>query len=98
MYIVKRTQIYLEEEQATRLDERAAINRATRSDLIRRAVDAYLDRPDERDEQARLTRFREAVDRVAGVAPYLPPGDEYVEELRGAGARNLTELEARWRG
>lgn len=93
MYIVKRTQIYLDDDQTTRLDERAAINGATRSELIRRAIDAYLDQPDERDEQVRLTRFKEAVEQVAGIAPYLT--HEYVEEMRAAGARKLDELERR---
>jgi len=90
---VKRTQIYLNDEQTTRLDERAAVNGATRSELIRRAVDAYLDHPDERDGQVRLARFKEAVEQVAGIAPYLT--HDYVEEMRAAGARKLDRLEKR---
>jgi len=92
---VKRTQIYLDDEQVVRLDERAAIDGVTRSAAIRAAVDAYTG--SEEDQAARLARFRAAVDEVSGIAPYLPPGDEYVEEIRGAGARKLTELEQRWR-
>lgn len=90
---MKRTQIYLNDEQTTRLDERAAVNGATRSELIRRAVDAYLDHPDERDGQVRLARFKEAVEQVAGIAPYLT--HDYVEEMRAAGARKLDRLEKR---
>lgn len=92
---MRRTQIYLDDEQMTRLDERAAVDRVTRSAAIRAAVDAYTITED--DQDARLARFRAAVDEVFGIAPYLPPGDEYVEEMRGAGARKLTELERRWR-
>lgn len=90
---MQRTQIYLDQEQTTRLDERAASNGATRSELIRQAVDAYLDQPDERNEQVRLARFKEAVEHVAGSAPYLT--HEYVEEMRAAGARKLDRLERR---
>jgi metal-responsive CopG/Arc/MetJ family transcriptional regulator len=93
LYIVKRTQIYLDDEQTTRLDERAAVNGATRSELIRRAVDAYLDHPDGRNEQMRLARFKEAVEQVSGSAPYLT--HDYVEEMRAAGARKLDRLEKR---
>jgi len=62
----------LEERQMARLEERAAATGATRSELIRQAVDAYLESPDERDDHARLERFREAVDHVAGIAPMFP--------------------------
>lgn len=90
---MKRTQIYLDEEQMERLDERAAVAGVTRSAAIRAAIDAYTRAE---DQAARLARFRAAVDEVYGIAPYLPPGAEYVEELRGAGARKLTELGRRW--
>ncbi len=93
---MRRTQIYLGEDQTERLDERAAASRTTRSEVIREAVDAYLDRPTERDEQARLAQFREAVDQVAGIAPYLT--HDYVDEMRGAGASKLDELERRGLG
>lgn len=93
MYIVKRTQIFLEERQARQLDERASARGANRSELIREAIDSYLGAP--QDDATRLARFRAAVEATAGIAPYLPPGETYVEEIRGAGARKLTELEKR---
>jgi predicted DNA-binding protein len=95
-YIVKRTQIYLEEEQDRRLSDRAAQSGRTKSDLIREAVDQYLNGPS--DQAARVERFREAVRKVAGIAPYLPSGKKYVEELRKHDRRRQRELERRWRG
>lgn len=90
---MRRTQIYLDEQQAEQLDERASTRGATRSKLIREAIDAYLGAGE--DESARLARFQEAVEATAGIAPYLPPGDEYVDEIRRAGARKLSGLEQR---
>ena len=93
---VKRTQIYLEEWQDRELSRRAAARHATKSELIREALDAYLGSEDAEAEA--LRRFREAVDAVAGVAPYLPDGATYVRELREIDARNWEELEKRWHG
>lgn len=90
---MRRTQIFLEERQTRALDERAAAKTTTRSELIREAIDSYLDSPD--DEAQRLARFRAAVGAAAGSAPSLPPGEAYVDGLRGAGARKLSELEQR---
>ena len=87
---MRRTQFYLDEQQAERLDERATAGATTRSALIREAIDSYLGAPD--DEATRLARFKDAVDATAGVAPYLPPGEAYVDGLRAAGARKLSEL------
>jgi hypothetical protein len=42
-YIVRRTQIYLDEEQDRRLARRARAEGVTKSRLIRRAIDAYLE-------------------------------------------------------
>lgn len=93
---VKRTQIYLEERQDRELSRRAAERHTTKSELIREALDAYLGSEDAEAEA--LRRFREAVDAVAGVAPYLPDGATYVRELREIDARNWEELEKRWHG
>lgn len=68
-----RTQIYLPEEQTKLLDERAGTEGVSRSVLIRRAVDAYIAR-EELDPAAWQARWREAVRRTAGIAPYLPEG------------------------
>ena len=59
-YIVKRTQIYLDDRQDADLARRAAAEGLTKSALIRRAVDEYLDNGG--DDELRLARFRAAVD------------------------------------
>lgn len=92
---MRRTQIYLDEDQAARLDERAAAKGTTRSHVIREAIDGYLERPLDRHEWR--ARWRSAVRATAGIAPYLPPGSEYVERFRAAGARKLDEIERRRR-
>lgn len=94
---MKRTQIYLDEEQDRLLAERATVEGRTKSDLIREALGRYLAGSTETKEE-RLARFRAAVDAVAGIAPYLPPGDEYVRELRSHDVTRQRELEKRWRG
>lgn len=94
-YIVKRTQIYLDEEQATQLDQRAASGGTTRSELIRRAVDDYLRQPADGDEWR--ARWKAAVEATAGIAPYLPQGHEYVNALRKADRQRQEELDRRWR-
>jgi predicted DNA-binding protein len=72
LYIVRRTQIYLDEEQDRRLAERARATGRTKSDLIREAVDRLLDTPLSEDEE--MARFRAAVDAAFGIAPYLEDG------------------------
>lgn len=95
---MKRTQIYLDEEQDKLLAERAHDEARTKSDLIRQAVDEYLTKHRVEPHEERMRRFRAAVDAVAGIAPYLPPGDEYVRELRKADLARQEMLEKRWRG
>ncbi len=87
-----RTQIYLDEQQTTRLDERAAGEGVTRSTVIRRAVDEYLARG-QQDHGAWRVRWREAVAKTAGIASHLPDGAGYVEQLRAADVERLRELE-----
>lgn len=94
-YIVKRTQIYLEDRQDDKLARRAAAEGLTKSALIRRAVDEYLD--NDADDELRLARFRAAVDAVAGAAPDLPQGAVYVERLRAFDASRQKEIERRRR-
>jgi hypothetical protein len=60
--------------------------------VIRRAVDAYLSRG-ERDVAAWQAQWRKAVDRTAGIAPYLAEGSEYVEDLRRDDAERLSRFE-----
>jgi Arc/MetJ-type ribon-helix-helix transcriptional regulator len=95
-YIVKRTQIYLEEGQADELARQARTRGVTASHVIREAINDYLAKPENEAEQ--LARFRAALDQTFGIAPYLPPGDEYVAELRRADRRRHDDLERRWRG
>lgn len=96
LYTVKRTQIYLDEEQSEVLERRAKASGRTKSELIREAIDDYLAGPG--DEGPALRRLKKAVKEAAGIAPYLPPGKEYVEELRGRGRERWEELERRWHG
>lgn len=90
-YIVKRTQIYLDDRQEDELGRRAAAEGVTKSALIRRAIDRYLDGSD--DETVRLGRFKAAVEAVAGVAPHLPEGSVYVERLRAIDVERQEEIE-----
>ena len=94
-YIVRRTQIYLNDRQDEELARRAAAEGLTKSALIRRAVDTYLDGAD--DEELRLARFKAAVAAVAGIAPDLPKGSLYVERLRALDLRRQEEIERRRR-
>ena len=80
LYIVRRTQIYIDEAQGERLADIAERSGTTMSGVIRDAIDSYLERESASD--ARLTRFRAAVTAAAGAAPELPPGEEYVEAIR----------------
>lgn len=89
---MNRTQIYLDESQTARLDERAAAEGTSRSVVIRRAVDDYLAR-DQRDAAEWREQWRQALERSAGNAPYLDEGIEYVEDLRRADAERLSRLE-----
>ncbi len=94
-YIVKRTQIYLDDRQDEELSRRAAAEGLTKSALIRRAVDVYLNGAD--DEELRLARFKAAVEAVAGVAPDLPRGSLYVERLRALDVQRQEQIERRRR-
>lgn len=93
LYIVRRTQIYLADDQTARVAERAAAEGVTRSTVIRRAVEEYLTR-DEEDPAAWRARWQEAVAKTSGIAPYLPDGSAYVEGLRAADAERLKGLQS----
>jgi predicted DNA-binding protein len=94
-YIMKRTQIYLEESQDQRLAAKAAARGQTKSTLIREAIDQSLELAD--DDSLRLDRFHSAVEAAAGVAPYLSSGADYVESLRRADRDREEELKSRRR-
>lgn len=84
-----RTQIYLDDEQTARLDQRAAAEGASRSTLIRRAVDVYLTQ-EERDNAAWQTQWKKAVEATAGIASHLEEGPDYVERIRRQDAKRLS--------
>lgn len=89
---MNRTQIYLDDGQTTRLDQRAALEGTSRSMLIRRAVDVYLSQ-EERDAVAWQAQWKKAIEGTAGIAPYLAEGTEYVESLRRDDAERLSRFE-----
>lgn len=95
LYIVKRTQIYLEEEQDRKLSRRASSAGVTKSTLIRQAIDSFLESP--ADDAVRLARFRAALDGVAESPALLPDGRSYVEAIRAGDVRRQDEIEQRRR-
>lgn len=91
-----RTQIYLDEEQAAKLDRKAANERTTRSAVIRNAINEALAR-DEHDFSAWKQELNRVLDEiVSGPGVDLPPGDEYVAQLREQGAKRQKMLDAHW--
>jgi len=92
-YIMKRTQIYLEDDQDVRLAKRAAATGVTKSRLIRQAIEAYLEAP--RNDAERMARFRRALDEVEASPARLPDGASYVEGLRLLDVQRQAELERR---
>ena len=95
-YIVRRTQIYLDEEQDRRLAERARATGRTKSDLLREALDRLLASPLSDDEE--LARFRAAASAAFGVAPYLEDGATYVRKLRDNDRRRQEGLDRQRHG
>jgi gamma-glutamyl phosphate reductase len=90
-YIVKRTQIYLDDSQDARLARRAAAAGKTKSSLIREAIEAYLVKADAPHEQ--LARLREAVDQLGRTPLTLEDGRSYVERVRALDLRRQVELD-----
>ena len=89
-YIVKRTQIYLDDGQAAELARRSAVRGTTASRMIREAIDQYLAGPDE--EADRVARFGAALEATFGAAPYLEEGAAYVDRLRHADLERDAEV------
>jgi hypothetical protein len=94
-YIMRRTQIYVDESQDEMLAKQASAAGVTKSTLIRAAIDAFL--KGSTDEGLRLDRFRAAARAAAGSARYLPDGKSYVEELRALDVRRQDAIERRRR-
>jgi predicted DNA-binding protein len=91
-YIMRRTQIYLSSEQATRLSQRARAAGSTRSTLIREAIEEYLAKP---DEDARLTELHGVLETLARRPLVLSDGASYVDALREADATRDADLDSR---
>ncbi len=86
---MRRTQIYLTEEQGTLLERRSRASGRTISELIRAAIDTMYSRHRamSRSEKVRVAR------RTAGSWKDFPEtGAAYVERIRGA--RRLARLHA----
>jgi predicted DNA-binding protein len=90
---MRRTQIYLDDEQANQLARRAKTRGTTASRMIREAIDQYLAEPEDAEE--RQARFRAAVEASFGIAPYLSDGATYVDELRSRDRKRDRELQER---
>jgi predicted transcriptional regulator len=88
---MRRTQIYLDDTQTSRLDRRAAEKGVTRSKVIRLAIDEFLLNEDG-DDAAWREQWKRVVDETAGAAPGLAPGAGYVEDLRRIDADRLSEF------
>ena len=88
LYIMRRTQIYLTEEQGRLLEGRSRATGHTISQLIRVAIDSAYSRSRQMScaERVRLAR------RTAGAWSDFPEtGADYVERIRGA--RRLARLQ-----
>ena len=89
---MNRTQIYLDDEQTARLDQRAAAEGTSRSMLIRRAVDVYLSQ-EEQDAVLWREQWQRALEKTAGIASHLEKGADYVEDIRHQDAERLDRLD-----
>jgi hypothetical protein len=79
LYTMRRTQVYLEDRQATKLRSVARATQRTVSEIIREAIDEKLDRPSE------AKAFDVALSQVAGIwsdRDGLGSTDDYVRRLR----------------
>jgi predicted transcriptional regulator len=64
-----RTQVYLSDDQRARIDELAARRSLTMAEVVRRALDAYLDADDDLDA---------TFGTAAGIRESVPSRDEWV--------------------
>lgn len=82
VYIMRRTQIYLTEEQGRLLESRSKATGSTVSQLIRTAIDSVYSR---RRAMTRAQRVRLAQSAAGSWKSFPETGAEYVERIRGAG-------------
>jgi len=79
LYTMRRTQVYLDDRQATKLKSVARATQRTVSEIIREAIDEKLERPDEGKA------FDSALAQAAGIwadRDDLGSTDDYVRRLR----------------
>lgn len=81
LYIMRRTQIYLTEEQGRLLKSRSKAAGTTVSELIRTAVDSAYSR---RRAMSRSQRVRLARSAAGSWKSFPETGEEYVERIRGS--------------
>ncbi len=81
-YIMRRTQIYLTEEQGRLLESRSKATGSTVSQLIRTAVDSVYSR---RRAMSRAQRVRLEQSAAGSWKAFAETGEEYVERIRGSG-------------
>ena len=82
LYIMRRTQIYLSEEQSRLLERQSEATGSSISHLIRAAIDAVYGR---RRSLTRAQKARIARATAGAWSERAETGAEYVERLRGAG-------------
>jgi hypothetical protein len=78
-YTVRRTQVYLDDRQATKLRAAARATQRTVSAIIREAIDEKLERPDERKA------FDSALAHASGIwadRTDLGSTDDYIRRIR----------------
>jgi len=80
-YIVRRTQIYLTEEQGELLERRSKASGQTISELIRAAVDSAYSR---RRGMTRAQKIRVAQRTAGAWTDRAESGAEYVDRIRGS--------------
>ena len=84
---MRRTQIYLTDEQRKLIRGRARDAKVSQAEIIRRILDAGLDIGD--DAAQRVA----AIDATAGILPDAPDWPEWLAAVRGDGAdRRLRKL------
>ena len=82
LYIMRRTQIYLTDEQGLLLETRSRATGRTISQLVRDAIDAAYGR---RRDVSRAERERVARRTAGAWKEFAESGAEYVERIRGTG-------------
>jgi len=86
-YIMRRTQIYLTDEQGRTLERRRRVTGSSVSELIRAAIDAAYSR---RRSMGKAERVRVARSTAGSWKEFAETGADYVERIRGS--RRLARL------